>query len=905
VNVIHQDLNGHVWLGTDGGLFRATDPGPMRFVPVGLGLAEPDRLVGVFGLASPPGGDLWVATTHGLVRRTHEGRTQLYTLSDGGSSRRARTVLMDRGGLLWFGTNAGLIVLRPGPAIPGVTRIAPAPCRFAASGAPTVPDVDNAACRITAAHGLNSETIVSLHEMPDGVMAIGTRKGLVTLDRTGVHVLVDVAGQDVEWMLPDGDTGFWLGTTSSGAYLAARSGFTVVGEREGYASGEVQRLLLDRLGRMYAVGSNWSITRVDAKRAVTVRPRLPVDLEPSVLGNPVVRARDGGWWIGSGRGLFRFAAGEAEDLARRAPIAHYTNGNELPGDQITQLFEDSHGDIWIGVVAPSGEVVVRWNRATDTFQRFPAEPGLPRFGFLLAVTEDQSKQIWLGFREGGVSRFSHGRFTYFGAAHGVPSPVRALHVDAAGRLWCGLYDGLLRVDDPTASVPAFVRYGRDQGLASGQVYSFASDRIGRLYIGYDQGLDRLDPQAGAITHFSHMNGVPPGVVNSALTDSDGNIWVGTRRGLARMQPGPERISPPPRVRIAAVRAGGRDVALSPLGEVAVDVPRLRDRNQVLQIEFFGLTERFGEGLRFEFRLDDLEWSGPTTERAVTYASLAAGAHRFEVRAINLVGLRSPEAALVTFEVARPFWQTWWALLLAGLGAGAVLYGWHRVRVASLIRVERVRARIATDLHDDIGASLTQISMLAEVAKYRAPSDEAVTGPLSGIASTSRTLVDNMADIVWAVNPKRDSLQDLVHRMRRFATDTLGAAEITLTFSAPDETCQRRLGADVRREMLLIFKESVTNVARHSAATRAEIDLRLDANTLSLRVTDNGCGFDPSRGSDGNGLDSMRKRVVTLGGLLHILSSPGAGTTVTLSVHIAAGRPWLPTYIGSASGRTRG
>lgn len=904
VNVIHQDATGQLWLGTDAGLFRSTDPEQMRFTAAPLGLAEPDRLVGVFGLASAPDGDLWAATTHGVVRRSRSGQNQLFIFGDGGSSRRTRAVLIDRDGLVWMGGDSGVIVLRPGVANTGARRMTAAPCRLAKSGTVAMPDAADAACRITTAQGLNSDSIVAIHQMANGVMAIGTRNGLVTLGPTRASVLADLPGQDVEWMLPDGDTGFWLGTRSSGAFLASRSGFTSVGPSRGVVTpGEVQRLLLDRLGRIYAVGSNWTITRFDAGQTVTARPRLPSDLEPSVLTNPVLRDRDGGWWFGSGRGLFRFAPAETEQLARAAPIALYNNGNELPGDQITQLLEDSRGDIWIGVVAASGEVLVRWNRTTGAFQRFPANPGLPRFGFLVSAVEDKSKQLWFGFREGGLSRFSNGRFTFFGPAEGVASPVRALHVDPAGRLWCGLYDGVLRVDDPGASTPAFVRYSRDHGLASGQVYSFASDRVGRLYIGYDQGLDRLDPEAGAITHFNQLDGVPAGVVNAALADAGGSVWVGTRRGLARMQPGPERIPPPPRVRIASVHTAGLDLAVSPLGEVAVTIPRLRHRDEVLQVEFFGLTDRLGEGLRFEYRLDDLEWSRPTPDRTVTYASLSGGRHRFEVRAVNLVGLRSPQSAVVLFEVARPLWQTWWVLLLSGVALSAVLFAGHRVRVASLLHIERVRARIATDLHDDIGASLSQISMLAEVARYRAPADEGVTGPLSGIASTSRTLVDNMADIVWATNPKRDSLNDLIRRMRRFASDTLSAADIALTFRAPETIRDRRIGADIRREVLLILKESVTNIARHSGATQAQVEVTLDNRTLSLRVFDNGHGFDPARVEDGNGLDSMRRRVATLGGFLDILSSSGAGTIVTLKIDTVARRAWLPTYIGSAGRRS--
>jgi signal transduction histidine kinase len=203
----------------------------------------------------------------------------------------------------------------------------------------------------------------------------------------------------------------------------------------------------------------------------------------------------------------------------------------------------------------------------------------------------------------------------------------------------------------------------------------------------------------------------------------------------------------------------------------------------------------------------------------------------------------------------------------------------------------VRARIATDLHDDIGASLSQIAILAEVARERmkhpppgpASAEPAAAEPLARIAETSRGLVDSMSDIVWAINPEADSLSDLVHRMRRFAEDTLGAGDIEVVFRAPDSSEDLPVGADVRREIFLILKESVTNIAKHANATRVSIDVESNGRRVWLRVADNGRGFDPGVATDGNGVASMRRRVAALGGHLAIESAPGRGTTITLDV----------------------
>ena len=214
--------------------------------------------------------------------------------------------------------------------------------------------------------------------------------------------------------------------------------------------------------------------------------------------------------------------------------------------------------------------------------------------------------------------------------------------------------------------------------------------------------------------------------------------------------------------------------------------------------------------------------------------------------------------------------------------------------------------IATDLHDDIGSSLSQIAILSEVVSQRVPQDNApVIEPLSLIAGTSREMVDSMSDIVWAINPQRDHLSDLTQRMRRFASDILSARDINFRFRAPDAEKDMSLGADLRREVYLIFKECVNNLVKHSGCTEAELELRIVNGWIVLRISDDGCGFDTAASScrnvdgatvslGGHGLASMRRRAVALGGTFEVKSAPGRGTVSTLKVP-ARGRLQLSGY----------
>ena len=255
----------------------------------------------------------------------------------------------------------------------------------------------------------------------------------------------------------------------------------------------------------------------------------------------------------------------------------------------------------------------------------------------------------------------------------------------------------------------------------------------------------------------------------------------------------------------------------------------------------------------------------------------------------------------------------YALALCTLLLGGLLFSFYRYRVARLretnaalldaklaeenlrkaneqrlVELERVRKRIATDLHDDIGSSLTRISLLSEVAQRSGPGTKTSgVGSLATIAGLSRELVDSMSDIVWAIKPERDHLGDLTQRMRHFASDVFTARGIEFRFKFPDFERDIRVGANLRRELFLIFKEAVNNAVRHSECTEAEIEFQVVGSTVGLRVRDNGRGFDVQDKSNGHGLASMRARTESLSGKLTIESRPGEGTTLTFAFPLSA------------------
>ncbi|HMZ20787.1 MAG TPA: histidine kinase, partial [Blastocatellia bacterium] len=250
------------------------------------------------------------------------------------------------------------------------------------------------------------------------------------------------------------------------------------------------------------------------------------------------------------------------------------------------------------------------------------------------------------------------------------------------------------------------------------------------------------------------------------------------------------------------------------------------------------------------------------------------------------GVASDPPAALRFTIAPPVWQRWWFVLLMTTLFGLGIYALYRYRLAQLLEVERVRTRIATDLHDDIGVNLSLIAMVSELAHQQTPSEEQqMHGWLTLIADTSREMVDSMSDLVWTINPKKDRLEDLTQRMWRQADDLFKTRDIQFKFTASEKAKSIRLGVEMRREVFLIFKESVNNIARHANCTEVEAEFSYEHDWLRLTLRDNGRGFDPKNvptdSGGGNGLASMRRRAQTLGGKLRIVSSPGRGTITVL------------------------
>jgi len=577
------------------------------------------------------------------------------------------------------------------------------------------------------------------------------------------------------------------------------------------------------------------------------------------------------------------------------------------------VFEDSRGDVWAGA---EGHGLMRWQRDTGAVRSFVLPDGPARSSEVTAFAEDRAGTVWVGLGDIGVNLKGRGRAAERGGLlrirgdrpesvvldHQPGEPdIRWLYSDRAGRLWFAAgRGGLGRVDDPTAARPRAVAYGRADGLSSEMVNCVAEDRWGRIYVGTNMGVDRLEVATGRIRNFGVADGLVATDVTSAAGDDSGQLWFGTSSGISMLRPEEPAHVTLPGVRIMSLRIGGIARPLPGLGTFALGDLELSAEDAPIEIVFAGVESAPGWKRQYRFRLDgaDKEWSAPTERHEVNYTRLAPGAYRFRVQAWSADGGPSPEPSFVAFRILPPVWRRWWFLAAAGVAAAVLAYAGFQYRLRMLLEVERVRTGIATDLHDDIGSSLSQISILSEVARRREEHGPGAA-PLASIAQLSREIVASMSDIVWAINPQRDSLHDLTRRMRAFASETFGAMDVRLRFSAPPDEDPMPIQADLRRQVFLIFKEAATNAATHSGCREATVDLALNSDWLTLTVADDGRGMKPEEDFEGHGLRSMAERARALGGELQVRSEPGRGTTVTLRAPLRGRGGWRRSHYTGA------
>jgi signal transduction histidine kinase len=541
-----------------------------------------------------------------------------------------------------------------------------------------------------------------------------------------------------------------------------------------------------------------------------------------------------------------------------------------------------------------------------------------------AIVEDRAGDLWVGTLGGGLSRFRNGRFTTLTTTNGLSSnEVWALHEHPEGVLWIGTDNGLSRFE--AGQITSFTRA---QGLPDSLVNSVLADDSGRVWVGHDRGIyavemrHLLEVARGRRTrvdalNFDESDGLLSEETNgqksypAACKTRDGRLWFPTTRGVAIIDPAKLSLSEAaPLVVIEAVRANGKAVfgahpqAASGKEPPPGSTPRGVDLRlppggaRVLEFQYTANTFTAPEKARFRYRLIGLDrnWIDAGTRRQAYFANLAPGNYRFEVLAGNHHGVWQEKNSSVAFQLMPFYYQTWWFYAVCGAGVaalGALAIRWRVRELRRIYNLQRTNAlneqrrRIARDIHDELGSSLTHILQLSDPARTSAGKPNGRDQKAERIATIAEEAVDNIGEIVWANNPEYDTLEDLVAYLREYAANCFADTNVHVRCQFPDVVPCRTVSGLFRRHLVLLMKEALHNVAKHADARQVDVRLSLREGTLELAVMDDGRGL-PAEGAmrQGNGLTNMRARVDELEGEFLINSEVGKGTKIHVVVPLS-------------------
>jgi signal transduction histidine kinase len=534
--------------------------------------------------------------------------------------------------------------------------------------------------------------------------------------------------------------------------------------------------------------------------------------------------------------------------------------------------------------------------------RYTDQNGLPDNG-VRVIYQTRDGAIWFGGYSNGLSRFDGKGFTKFTEADGlINNAVRSLYEYPRGKLWIGTrYGGMCVYKNGK-----FYQYPEYKDLRTNTIWSILEDGTGTLWLGTEQGLKSFIPdtallQPPRVQHFGLDDGIPQVPLYAHLMQ--GWLLCPTPKGLYFVNLRVLRSRHEPSgVYLASLEVNGQ--------EIGVDRQLDLSPSENTLSFAFNAIDLSGRDVLYQYRLEGLDerWSDPSPTRKITFGKLSPGTYRFSVRTtaaatqlrenVRNVSDHTPDkTASLIFTIATPFWRSWWFITLVVVliaATGAILYNY---RLQQLLRLERMRGRIATDLHDDIGTSLTRIALFSDVAhrqlqtllknKSKKPAEKASL-MVSEIGKTSRELIDAMSDIVWSVDPRNDAFENFVLRMKNYAARLLEAKDIKYEFVIPENLSTLKLPLDFIRHVFLIFKEALNNIIRHGHATKVNLTMYRDGDSLTMVVRDNGVGLHTDltarpveSSTGGHGLANMRHRAELLHGAITFTSKAKAGTTLTL------------------------
>ena len=833
IKVLRSDAEGRIWIGTDQALAMWQTNHFVLMTPTnGEAGLNVQRIV-------VSGDSLWVEA-NGHMRRCAERQwlAESYGWAHAlGGEPSLNFLQADREGGLWAGAGSqGLI-------------------HIAANGMFQ---------RITTQDGLPSNTVPFAYEDHDGNVWTGyVRGGLVQIRQRLFSVISMNDGLEdslINTVCEDAQGAVWIGT-HSGIVSRYQNGLCSNVVLPGPAHAQNSCVAADTHGRVWigAEGVGLLLSQAGELRLIATESQL--QSYPRLL----LPERDGRLWLGTLRSIICVSN---ENLT-----FEYTSQSKSGCP--TALTETADGTIWAGT---QRGLLLRWNGYQFITIQPPDYSSLGRIWAFWPATDGS---LWAATEKGGLLRRINGKFYRYTTKNGLPSDnIMQLLGDTHGNLWLGTADGIARVstaalarsEDAVLAAKELSVYERADGLLTTACANTMDQPNcwrgldGTLFFTMENSIAAIRPND------VYINPEAPTAVIEEMWDNGKRVWPSSAGAIVTLRETPEND----KITLPEIKVG----------------PGRSD----LEFDYTGLNTGSPKCVRFKYRLEGLEskWNNVGTERKAIYRNVPPGHHVFSVTACNSDTVWSTNSVLLAVQVNPFFYQTIWfqattaslafiGLLLVG---NIIMRQRMRRRVEQLERqheLERVRSRIARDLHDELGTGLTEIGLLGELASDPAVSPNDKEHYLDQLKESAHSIVAGLDEIVWAVNPRYDSVNSLVSYYSLFAQRFLNLGGINCHLQVLEPIPEYPLDSKFRHEMFLAFKEALNNIVRHSKAEEVEIKIKVVENQLTISVSDNGCGIERRSGPGQDGLVGMQERLQQIGGECQISSQPGGGTKVIFQI----------------------
>jgi len=738
--------------------------------------------------------------------------------------------------------------------------------------------------------------------------------------------------------LEDDNGNIWLANKEAGLTIfnPVKNKFTnypVDYESETQISGGVRSLYRDKCG-IFWIGTENGIFKYDPHRIHLSKTNIKLKTDTGMVASTsspisILRDKDGLWWMGMYDGLFIYDK-------KNNVLADYTQkAGSTNALAVFNIVQDNSGAIWFTARNLLFKVVIKPHDNTSAIKtEMYSSPDIQSTIYNLYI--DHEGRMWVGTSGNGIYRFdpSTKKFTSY-HYNVMNSRNRVREIEA----FCELSkDSLLTGGDGTGLLLLHVKADRfekikwnsDIGKLSGDLSINAIFRKNdKIWIGTQyNGLWRTDVHLSDPLTLTVNNGLPSMGIESIMADDKNNIWAVSDAGVVEYDPQSKKISifdkrdgiqnvnglklmidknssdilittkgcyynfnpenitkntRPPKVFITGLKVFDKDYN--------VNVPNpieLSYHQNYFSLAYVALNYTQSKLNRYAYKLEglDTKWNYVGTRRYVSYANLQEGTYTFEVKASNNEGVWSTAPAKLTIIITPPFYHRWWFYLAVFVVAVIIIYSLYVYNINQLkLRLE-IRDKIARDLHDDIGSTLSGINIFSKIALQKMGSDiQGSSELMEKISDRSEKTLDALSDIVWSINTRNDGMDHFLLKAKEYLAEVLEPQSIAYEFTIDPEMEHLKIGMGIRKELYLIFKESVYNAYKYSGCTIINITLTHHRDICTLTITDNGKGFDTSVISTGNGIYNMKQRAAKMKAELETKSEKNKGTVVTMHFRI--------------------